>query len=156
MTEVRRVKIELKTGFLHRFFWTTVCRCWFPWLRASLSTIAKEDDYLQSTTMVERKLNRLTSRRSCRRRQNRWRRRMKVNQIPSHHRDTNLITYFSTAEVLLLDNDIVVFKAGVDCKFFVVGSSEEVSDSLLFFALFLVLVLFFFILNTPFFSSFYL
>jgi hypothetical protein len=31
------------------------------------------------------------------------------------------------AEVLLLDNEIVVFRSGNDCKFFISGSIEEVT-----------------------------
>lgn len=31
------------------------------------------------------------------------------------------------AEVLLLDSEIIVFKSGSDCKFYVSGPSEEVS-----------------------------
>ncbi len=31
------------------------------------------------------------------------------------------------AEILVLDNEVIVFKSGSDCRFYVVGSGEEVS-----------------------------
>jgi hypothetical protein len=39
---------------------------------------------------------------------------------------TKAIQAKSESEVLLLDNEIVVFKSGYDIKFYVVGASDEV------------------------------
>lgn len=34
--------------------------------------------------------------------------------------------FISTAEVLLLDNEVAVFRSGTECKFYIAGPVEEV------------------------------
>lgn len=39
---------------------------------------------------------------------------------------TILYAFISTAEVLLLDNEVAVFRSGTECKFYIAGPVEEV------------------------------
>ena len=39
---------------------------------------------------------------------------------------------FITAEVLLIDNEVIVFKSGIECKFFISGPVEEVIVAVFF------------------------
>lgn len=55
---------------------------------------------------------------------------MKVLFLVALHFSTDFITsdlILLLAEVLLLENEVIVFKSGSDVKFFVVGSSDEVT-----------------------------
>lgn len=55
-------------------------------------------------------------------------RRSKTEQIKNEallHKKTKTVVAKSDAEVLLLDSEIVVFKAGSECKFYISGPVEE-------------------------------
>ncbi len=41
---------------------------------------------------------------------------------------TRLHHFFLSAEVLLLDNEIIVYRSGIECKFFISGPIEEVGS----------------------------
>jgi hypothetical protein len=40
-----------------------------------------------------------------------------------------IVSLVFTAEVLLMDHEVIVFKSGIECKFFISGPVEEVSLS---------------------------
>lgn len=53
----------------------------------------------------------------------------KVDQVALEallHKKTKAVAAKNEAEVLLMDNDIFVYKSGIECKFYVSGAVEEV------------------------------
>lgn len=41
------------------------------------------------------------------------------------------VSFVLLAEVLLMDHEVIVFKSGIECKFFISGPVEEVSSLLI-------------------------
>lgn len=76
--------------------------------------------------MDERRPNKLNSSNYYKRKQRTYKPSLKVFSSLWFLERNDWLTYF-LAEILVLDNEVIVFKSGSDCRFYVVGSGEEVS-----------------------------
>lgn len=103
-----------------------VNRLLFPQSMPWSSMMVMEIDYSLNIMMDERRPNKLNSSNYYKRKQRIYKPSLKVFSSLWFLERNDWLTYFS-AEILVLENEVIVFKSGSDCRFYVVGSGEEVS-----------------------------